>query len=286
MKTNYKTLIFTFGMIFSYQITYAQSAKTDSIFTNEGLILANVKDITIDVIKYSFPDEELNVSVHKNAVKKIVFKSGRTQFFTTDLGLNLIDNAYEYEKVKFTRFSDETKGLIKIDEIFATVTSSSSFSDAAITREKGLRKLKIQAAILGGNLVYVTEDSGQNNSYWSGYHAGNIRETVAIGSVFTNKTLDINEFKAFIGDKNEFNVYSSIYIGNNNIRIQENIYFPRKLIIEDIYAENKFIYLKIASNKKMRNQTQMMRVISFRKGNITLQYKVDDRIYNLFLDSE
>jgi hypothetical protein len=286
MKTNYKTLLFTLGIYFLNLTTYAQSAKTDSIFTNEGLVLANVKDITLEVIKYSFPEEELSVSIHKNAVQKIIFKSGRTQLFITDLGLNTINNAYEYEKVKFTRFSDETKGLIKINEIFATVTNSSSFSDAATTREKGLRKLKIQAAMLGGNLVYVTEDTGQLNSYWTGYHVNTPRESVATGGVFTNKSLNVNDFKGFIGDKKEFNVYSSIYIGNNNIRIQENIYFPRKLIIEDIYTENQFIYLKIAPNVKLRNQTQIMRVISFRKGNITLQYKVDDRIYNLFLDSE
>jgi hypothetical protein len=264
----------------------AQSAKTDSIFTNTGLVLANVKDISLEVIKYSFPEEELLISVHKNAVQKIVFKSGRMQLFTTDLGLNALDNAYEYEKVKFTRFSDDTKGLIKIDDVFATMTSSSSFSDPAITREKGLRKLKIQAAMLGGNLVFITEDATQNNPYWSGYHVNTPRESVATGEVFTNKTIDIEDFKAFVEGKKEFNVYSSIYIGNNNVRIQENIYYPRKIVIEDIYSENKFIYLKLEANKKLNNHNQIMKVISFRKGNITLQYRIDDRIYNLFLDSE
>ncbi len=263
-----------------------QSAKTDSIFTNTGLVLANVKDISLEIIKYSFPDEELMISIHKNSVQKIVFKSGRVQLFTNDLGLNMIDNAYEYEKVKFTRFSDDTKGLVKIDDIFATMTSSGQFSDPATTRERGLRKLKIQAAMLGGNLVYITEDTGQNNAYWSGYHVNTPRESVATGGVFTSKTIDLEDFKDFVGSKNEFNVYSSIYFANNNTRIQESNYFPRKVIFEDIYQENKFVYVRLRADRMMNLQSQTVKVISFRKGNITLQYRIDDRIYNLFLDSE
>jgi len=49
------TLLFIF--IFCISKTFAQTAPLDSIFTSDGLILANVKSVEPEVIKYAFPNE-------------------------------------------------------------------------------------------------------------------------------------------------------------------------------------------------------------------------------------
>lgn len=60
------------------QIIHSQS---DTLFVNNERIAVNVKEVTTDAVKFTYPGEEMINSMFKNGVNKIVFKSGRTQLF-------------------------------------------------------------------------------------------------------------------------------------------------------------------------------------------------------------
>ena len=47
-------------------------------------VMCKVKEITDDNIKYSYEGESLIDNISKNAVKEIIFKSGRIQKFSED----------------------------------------------------------------------------------------------------------------------------------------------------------------------------------------------------------
>jgi hypothetical protein len=108
---------------------YAQNAPLDSIFTSEGLILANVKSVEPEVVKYAFPNEEVVTSIYKNTVMKIRFKSGRTQNFAEAFALKTLNSVYDYDQVSLTRLESETKGLIKLDEVFTKAVGTTVFSN-------------------------------------------------------------------------------------------------------------------------------------------------------------
>ena len=95
-------LLFATLLFFIYKIS-AQNVPLDSIFTSEGLILANVKSVEPEVINYAFPNEDVVTSIYKNTVMKIRFKSGRIQNFTEAFALKTLSNVYDYDQVSLTR---------------------------------------------------------------------------------------------------------------------------------------------------------------------------------------
>ena len=279
LKTPMKKLFnTTLILAISANMIYAQTATQDSIFTSEGLILANVKKIAPDVVEYSFPDEEMVTSIYKNTVRKIRFKSGRVQLFTEAIALNNVDNAYEYEKVNLTRSEGETKGLIKIDEVFAKAVGTTVLSNITTVKERAFRKLKIQAAMLGGNLLYMLDQSTTGNQAGGYYQSGKSTETILSGLVYTNNLPKMANFKALVNNKKEFPIFKAIYIGRNSTDIEEGNIVQKNLVIEDIYEENNFILLKVRGY-----DTEILRVVSFDENRIILAWKNKDRVYNLFL---
>ncbi|MCU0468531.1 MAG: hypothetical protein MUF58_08010 [Arcicella sp.] len=273
-----KHIINTFILISLVQPVWGQTARLDSIFTSDGLVLANVKKIAPDVIEYSFPDEEVVTAIYKNTVKKIRFKSGRVQSFSEATSLNEVTSVYDYEKVNLTRVEGEIKGLFKIDEIASKAVGTTVLSNITTVKERAFRKLKIQAAMLGGNLIYMLDQSTVGNQAGGYYQSGKSTETILSGIVYSNKLPNFEDFKMLTKGKKQFSVYQKNYVGRNSTDIEETDTYVKEIKIEDIYEENKFIYLKV---KGYENYT--LRVISFTNDNITIGWRDKDRIYNMYL---
>jgi hypothetical protein len=273
-----KQIITTLILAIFSQTIFAQTVTLDSIFTSEGLVLANVKKVAPDVVEYSFPDEEVVNSIYKNTVRKIKFKSGRTQMFSEATALNDVMSAYEYDRVNLTRVEGETKGLFKLDEVFSKAVGTTTLSNITTVKERAFRKLKIQAAMLGGNLIYMLDQSTSGNQQGGYFQSGKSTETILTGIAYTNKLPSLEDFKKLIKDKRQFAVYQKLYVGRNSTDVEETEIFVKEMTVEDVYEENKFIYLtaKGFDNKPLR-------VISFANDNITVGWKEKDRIYNIYL---
>jgi hypothetical protein len=262
------------------QTIFAQTALLDSIFTSDGIVLANVKKIAPDVIEYSFPDEDVVTAIYKNAVRKIRFKSGRVQMFTEAIALNTINSAYDFDNVNLTRLEGETKGMIKIDEVSAKAVGTTVFSNITTVKDRAFRKIKIATAMLGGNLLYMLDQSTVGNQVGSQYQSGKSTETILTGLVYTDKLPKMEDFKALIKDKKSFPIYQAIYIGRNSTDIEEGNILEKNIVIENLYEENRFIYINAKGFADV-----VLRVVSFDDDRITLAWKDTDRnrIYNLFL---
>jgi hypothetical protein len=275
-KYNFLTVILA---IFC-QTIFAQTAPLDSIFTSDGIVVANVKKIAPDVIEYSFPDEEMVTAIYKNTVRKIRFKSGRVQMFTEAIALNTINSAYDYDGVNLTRLEGETKGMIKIDEVSAKAVGTTVFSNITTVKDRAFRKIKIAAAMLGGNLLYMLDQSTVGNQVGGQYQSGKSTETILTGLVYTNKLPKMEDLKALIKDKKSFPIYQAIYIGRNSTEIEEGNITERNLVIENLFEENQFIYINAKGFESV-----LLRVVSFDENRITLAWKDTDRnrIYNLLL---
>jgi hypothetical protein len=262
------------------QTIFAQTALLDSIFTSDGIVLANVKKIAPDVIEYSFPDEDVVTAIYKNAVRKIRFKSGRVQMFTEAIALNTINSAYDFDNVNLTRLEGETKGMIKIDEVSAKAVGTTVFSNITTVKDRAFRKIKIATAMLGGNLLYMLDQSTVGNQVGSQYQSGKSTETILTGLVYTDKLPKMEDFKALIKDKKSFPIYQAIYIGRNSTDIEEGNILEKNIVIENLYVENRFIYINAKGFADV-----VLRVVSFDDDRITLAWKDTDRnrIYNLFL---
>jgi hypothetical protein len=138
--------------------------------------------------------------------------------------------------------------------------------------------------MLGGNLVIINEENNINALSCLDCPRYGFDGRVVTGEVFTDRLPDGVNFKNLVGSKNEFEVFSLKYIGNYHNSIQNTTFFPRKMILESIYEENNFTYLRFKPNTNMRSIPQTARLIYFDDRSFIVQYKVDDRVYNMELD--
>jgi hypothetical protein len=278
-----KTLCLALMLFVGMTDITAQTASLDSIFTSEGLVLANVKSVEPDVIKFAYPNEEVVNSIYKNTVKKICFKSGRTQTFAEAFALKILSSVYDYEQVSLTRLESETKGLTKLDEVFTKAVGTTVFSNITQVKERAFRKMKIQAAMLGGNLVYMLDQSTTGNQTGSRYQSGKSTETILSGIVYTNILPKLNDVKKFIGNKQFLQSYVYNSIGQNSTEIDESSETPPIIKLDDIYEDKGFIYLKANIN---RVDTQVFRVVYVEKDKIGIAWKDSKRIYNIYFNPE
>ena len=200
--------------------------------------------------------------------------------FTEAIALNTVNSAYDYESVNLSRLEGETKGMMKIDEVSAKAVGTTVFSNITTVKDRAFRKLKIAAAMLGGNLLYMLDQSTTGNQVGSQYQSGKSTETILTGLVYTDKLPKMEDFKALIKDKKSLLIYQAIYIGRNSTDIEEGNILEKNLVIENLHEENQFIYI----NAKGFENVQL-RVVSFDENRIILSWKDSgrNRIYNLFL---
>jgi hypothetical protein len=143
--------------------------------------------------------------------------------------------------------------------------------------------MKIQAAMLGGNLVYMLDQSTVGNQVGSQYQSGKATETILSGIVYTNVLPRLNDVKMFIGNKKYLQSYVYISIGQNSSEIDNVSETMPVFNLEDIYEDRGFVYLK-AKAKILDNQ--VFRVSFADKDKIGIVWKDGKKIYNIYFNPD
>lgn len=102
--------------------------QLDTIYSNNERLAVNVKEITEDAVKYTYPNEDLINTSYKNTIQKIVLKSGRVQIFNEGSAFNKVNSIQDFEKVTISNVESEVKGLFKLADIGAKAKGGSTFS--------------------------------------------------------------------------------------------------------------------------------------------------------------
>ena len=210
--------LFSFSLLLMISSSlFAQSAM-DSIFTNKEVLLVEVMEITPDVVKYVYPGEKVINSLHKNAVEKITFKSGRTQIFREKLATKAIKGPQDWKNVSISRIEYEVRGLYKIGEVFSKAKGTTALSNMNRVKDRAFKKLKIQATMMGANIIYLTNQDVEGNRFFD--DSSNPTETNLSGVAYSSELPDFEEFKSLIGDKQTLTYSQKLYLGNNSTDVQ------------------------------------------------------------------
>lgn len=185
-------------------ISGAVMAQTDTIFSNNEKIACTVKEITPDAVKFAYPNEELINTVYKNTIQKIVFKSGRVQVFAEATSYKKVASVEDFENVTITEVESEVKGLYKIGDVSAKAKGTTTYSNQERVKERAYRKMKIVAAMMGANIVYLTDQRGQGNIQSTQYQSGQTTETSLSGVSYSNVLPNMDTFMNRIGTKTKF----------------------------------------------------------------------------------
>lgn len=217
--------------------------QIDTIFQSDGTIIpVLVKEVNETSIKYVFPNEDLINSISKNAVQKIHYKSGRLEEFSSSLNLLSIKSCLDFEKVQISKLESEVIGLYKIDNIDAKASGVTSVSSLAKIQERAYSKLKIEAAMIGSNVVYINEQHSEAGQAGGQYGGGKVPTVTVSGICYTSKKVKGNEIE--FGNYIVSHVY---YLGANDFDVNEDAVIKESITINesDVVYENNFPKIKL-----------------------------------------
>lgn len=252
--------------------------QTDTIFLNNEKIACSVKEITPDAVKYAYPGEDLINSVYKNSIQKIVFKSGRVQTFAEATSFKKISGVDDFENVTITQVESEVKGLFKVGDVSSKAKGTTTLSNQERVKERAYRKLKIGAAMMGANIVYLTNQRTEGNKMGGYYQSGSSAETNLSGVAYTNQLPSFDDFNAILGGKRNFYTTELAKMWSSASDMTKT---PSQKIfrINSITNENGIIM--IDGNLEEVSKYKKFRVVSFDKEYFNVYYEDKSTSYNI-----
>ena len=177
-------------------------AQIDTIFQSDGTVLpVIVKEINESSIKYIFPNEDIINTISKNAVKKIHYKSGRIEEFSSSLNLLNVQSGLDFENVQISKVESEISGLYKIDNIDAKASGATTMSSIAKIQERAYSKLKMEAAMIGSNVVLINQQNTEAGQAGGQFGGGKMPTVTVSGICYTSKKVKNNEIALFGGKR-------------------------------------------------------------------------------------
>ena len=252
-------------------------AQTDTIIINNQKIACSVKEITPDAVKYSYPNEDLINTVYKNTVQKIIFKSGRIQIFAEATSYKSINSVNDYNNVTITSVESEVRGLFKIADVSSKAKGTTVYSNQERVKDRAYRKMKIQAAMFGANVVYLTNQRTEGNKYGTYYTSGSTAETNLTGIAYSNSSPDFEQFKKLIGGRTALPAVEEFELGASDSDVsQSNI--NKAFIISNILNESGIVYIE--GNLEGERDTIRFQLANFNNDSFSIAYKEHGRAYN------
>lgn len=277
MKTIFSKRIFL-SIIFSVAITYACIAQTDTIVLNNQKIACTVKEITPDAVKYSYPGEDLLNSVYKNGVQKIIFKSGRVQTFAESTSYKPVNGVMDYNNVTITSVESEVKGLFKLGDVSSKAKGTTTFSNQERVKERAYRKFKIQAAMLGANIIYLTNQRTEGNKY--GYYNSSASEANLTGIAYSNTLPDLDNFKKLLGSRANFVAVKQYKLWSSDSDVSQDA-INKRFTIANVINDNGIV--SIEGTLEGESKITSFQLASFDSNGFSVAFKDKETAYNIVI---
>ncbi len=252
-------------------------AQTDTLMMNNEKIACSINEITADAVKFKYPGEEMINTVYKNTVQKIIFKSGRVQTFIEATSYKKVDKVDDYDNITTTSVESEIKGLFKLGDVSAKAKGTTTFSNQERVKARAFKKMKIQAAMMGANIVYLSNQRSEGNKYGGYFQSGSSTETSLTGIAYTNQLPNIDEFKRLINNKTTFSVIEEYKMWASDSDVTKTT-SQSQFVISNIINDNGIITLEgQLSGVTKYNKFKLAR---FNNETFSIYYQDKSTVYN------
>jgi hypothetical protein len=268
MKT--RLVIFLISFL-SVAKVFAQE-PLDSVFTNTDVFAVHIKEVSDESIKFNYPGEDVVNTIKIESVNRIVFRSGRVQTFTEAPSYRQVVDGLDWEYVSVIQTEGQLSGLYLLDDVSAKAKATTGFGSVGKMENRAMMKLKIETAMNGGNVVYITQQNSSSRSQVSN------SSSVVSGVAYSNKIPDYNSFSTFLNKKSDFKLIEKHELGVNSTDISVKI-LPGEIIKFDKAEQSGNLIYVYANIQKEENQR--FRVSYFDNEKIILVYRDKKHIYNL-----
>lgn len=213
-------------------------SQSDTLFKMNGeRLLVNVTEITGTEIKYTYPNESFSNTITKGTVSEIHFKSGRTQKFASNLNISRTKSCLDWKNVQISKIDSEVQGLQKIDVIGAKAKGATSWSSLGKLQDRTFDKIKIETAMIGGNVAYIIEQNTEEGMTGGKYGSSKAPSVTISGLAYTTKKVYKNDIS--FGD---YKVTRVLVLKTNSYSIDDYKFTPQTISVleKDIINENGF----------------------------------------------
>jgi len=255
--------------------------QTDTIFSNNDKIACIVKEVTPDAVKYAFPGEDLTTTIYKNIIQKIVFKSGRIQTFSESTSYKKVEKVTDFDNVTITQVESEVKGLFKVGEVSSKAKGETTLSNQERIKERAYHKLKIQAAMQGANIVYLTYQRTEGNKMGGDYQLGSTAEASLSGVAYTSQLPAFKDFEKVISEKRDFIATQKIKLWSSATDLNVTK-IHLKFKINNIINENGLIMVE--GQLEGASKYSKFRVVTFTNEAFNIFYKDKSTAYNIKIE--
>ena len=191
-----------------------------------------------------------------------------------------------WEKVNVANFESETKGLTKIDFVTVKATGTTGWGSASRVHNRAMRKLKMATALLGGNLVYLKDETLVGN----GLSSLGLPRTQLFGTVYSKPWSDTSAVIKQLKDARDYAIVAKIGILNNQAKIHNFKTGMENIVVDSYFIENNFVYVNVSRNKgnkkwvhlpEKNENRNVVRVVGVVEGGLVLAYKDGTSVYNI-----
>lgn len=253
---------------FAYLTGFSQ---TDTIFTKDQKISCKIIKIKTDSISYKLIDSETQHAVAKKDADKIIYKNGKVFSVKEDIRIVHVDGISNFNDVVITFTPEDTLKCTKITNLLIDFNFAQSGESKYL--EKKYKQLKIHAAMLGANIVYIPE---QNALTAKGLTDSSLINLNGIAYCTNVPTLD--EFDKKIGDKTEFVATEQWYLPKSRPDVYQ-LYFNGKFIIDELIESEGFVYIN--GELKGFPKVTSFRLISISQKFFTIHFEMNNSVYNV-----
>lgn len=265
--------------IFLSLITPVCFAQLDTIYLANEKLAVEIKEVGVDAVKFTYPKEDIANSIFKNSIQKIVFRSGRVQIFSEATNFKKVDGIKDWELVSISQVESEVKGLYKLSDVSAKAQGGTTLTGMERIKDRAFKKLKLQAAMSGANIVYMTQlnSAGAQHGYWSSKAA----ETSLSGVAYSNTLPDKYGFDKLIAGRKKFEGREKITL-YSNAKDASEMPFRGSFELAEIVMDGKLFFVVGKLNKAKETR---YRVIRYDHDSFTIVYEDKNTLFNYILEA-
>ncbi|GMQ29307.1 hypothetical protein [Algoriphagus confluentis] len=274
-------LLVAFG--FASLTAFSQS-NSDILYFLDGQKEVKIKEVGLTSIKYTYPNEETVYTISKHQVEKIVFGSGREEVFESPI--KEVTGLSDFKKVFITYNPEDIAGLQSKGHLFSKATGVTTLSSINEVNNRALNKLKMEASMIGANVVFVGNTFQRGNQYGGENQAGNSTQTSFSGMGYSTNEINTEAVKSLI-ESRTFHHYQTH-------KLNRNSWSPDRIIATKYGPDRKPLMFKLDSvierdgelfikTKEIPSKTKELKVIHADDEKLVLMERNEKVTYNYFL---
>jgi hypothetical protein len=145
-------------------------------------------------------------------------------------------------------------------------------------KDRAYRKLKIQAAMFGANIIYLSNQRTEGNKY--GYYTSSTAETNLTGIAYSNTLPDFDKFKRLFGTVSNFIAVEKYELGGSDSDVSHEI--TNKIFHLDAITNDNGIIM-IQGELKGENNVNTFQLVYVTDSDFTVAYKYKGSAYDIVI---